>query len=808
VEFNLKLTNTLETLNQDQNLPDSEQMVYMSGRALHPLASTWPPGCKRSLAAAGYLFLRRGGYVQLPATLACGLKPVTICSDLLKPGGYGRLSQYLQAADQALSQAGADCLDEFILAMAGGGQLNQAALNNLKAYADKAVQDPRHQKTAYPYDSIKYERELPLFDCAAAPCMAQCPASQEVPRYLDFAARGEWDKAYLTVMATNPFPNMQGKVCDHLCQMKCTRLNYDDPLLIREIKRVIAEKHSGPSGLVPAASNGLKAAIIGAGPSGLSCAHFLALNGFSVEVFEAKGISGGMASDAIPAFRLDDAALATDIQAILDLGVKLHKDCRVDRKRFNELLASHDYIYIAVGAQNSLGLNIPGMDSGRVFDQLSFLSAVRRGNPPDLGGNVAVIGGGNSAMDAARTAKRLVGPKGRVIIVYRRTMSEMPADLEEVQGALEEGVELLELCAPEQVLIEPDRISGLSCARMELGGVDASGRPRPIKVPGSEFTLEIDSLIPAIGQRVDLDFFPHDELRIDPETLETQISGVFAGGDASRGASSLIKAIGDGQKAAQAIMAKAGQEDKAPVSPAEDREPDWDGLKLKQARRQEAALVPEKEPASRLDFEPFVGTLDNDTAMAEASRCLHCDIFCNVCVTVCPNRANLALEMGGISYPLQSASLDNGQVRILTRGRAGFSQKHQIVNLGDFCNECGNCTTFCPSSGAPYKDKARFHLSQASFESSDRGYISSRLLAPCKVRWSGISSLSQWRKAMSGRAKGLKVSLNQGFFGHRVEVQAKTVARAGSACAPGREWQSGLEHGAKGSCCAKPASLI
>ena len=327
-------------------------------------------------------------------------------------------------------------------------------------------------------------------------------------------------------------------------------------------------------------------------------------------------------------------------------------------------------------------------------------------------------------MDAARAAKRLVGAEGQVSIVYRRTKNEMPADREEVREALEEGVELLELCSPEKVLIEPGRMSGLACARMELGEPDASGRPRPLKVAGSEFTLELDSLIPAIGQRAALDFFPHAELTVDPDSLQTQEPGVYAGGGtAVRGASSLIMAIGDGRRAAYAILAKAGGAAPLEFSPPEDREPDWDELKLKQARRQEAASLMQREPAGRLDFELLVNTLDDHSARREARRCLQCDIFCNICTTVCPNRANLALEMGAVQYPIQSAALHNGEAVIETLGMASISQHYQIINLGDFCNECGNCTAFCPSSGAPFRDKARFHLSRQSFETSDRGYF-------------------------------------------------------------------------------------
>jgi putative selenate reductase len=345
-----------------------------------------------------------------------------------------------------------------------------------------------------------------------------------------------YQKALDVILETNPFPNMQGMVCDHLCQYKCTRMNYDSPLLIREIKRFVAQQ---PDRVLPrkaAAPNGLKVAVIGAGPSGLACAYFLALDGFAVDIFETKDIPGGMAADGIPTFRLDDRSLKKDIEGIVALGVKIHYGSKINLKRFEALRNTYQYVFVAVGAQKGLNLGIPGEDAPGVYDQISFLSAVRRGHAPELGQNVVVIGGGNAAMDAARTANRLVGPDGRVSIVYRRTREEMPADFEEIQAALDEDIELIELTAPECLLVEDGRVQSNVCFKMELGETDASGRPRPIKIEGTEFEIKVDSVISAIGQRVELEFFPEEDLRFDPDTLETRLPNVFAGGDAVRGA--------------------------------------------------------------------------------------------------------------------------------------------------------------------------------------------------------------------------------------------------------------------------------
>ncbi|MGD8990333.1 MAG: FAD-dependent oxidoreductase, partial [Desulfobacterales bacterium] len=475
VAFNIKLTNTLETANQEQNLPKNEQMVYMSGRALHPISINLAARLQAEFEGALDISFSAGtDCFNFSDVIACNLRPVTVCSDILKPGGYGRLSQYLQELGRVCSDAKAETLEDFIRSRSGKTlDVDQAALKNLQTYAQSVLTDAAYQKSRFPYDNIKTSRQLKMFDCIEAPCMTTCPVSQDIPAYMYYAARGDYATAYQVIMETNPFPNIQGMVCDHLCQEKCTRMNYDNPLLIREIKRFIAQKHDGPIGLQPSPANGVKVAIIGAGPSGLACAHFLALDGFEVHVYESKAFAGGWASDAIPAFRLDEASIKKDIDAILALGINIHYQTKVECKKFEQFRRDFEYIYIAVGAQEGTELGVPGEDADGVMDQLRFLSAVRRGERPDLGKKVAVIGGGNSAMDAARTAKRLVGPDGEVSVVYRRTRREMPAAAEEVRAMLDEGIQLIELTAPECLLVEDGRVRSNLCFRMELGDKDA-----------------------------------------------------------------------------------------------------------------------------------------------------------------------------------------------------------------------------------------------------------------------------------------------------------------------------------------------
>ena len=733
VEFNLKLTNTLETTNQDQNLPENENMVYMSGRALHPISINLARRLQEEFNGELDISFSAGtDCFNIADVMACNLRPVTVCSDILKPGGYGRLGQYLEEIAEAISAAGADSLDTFIQSRAGLEDLTRAGLNNLNAYADAVAADDAYSKSKFPYDSIKTPRELTAFDCIQAPCVTTCPASQDIPAYLHFTATGNYQKALDVILETNPFPKMQGMVCDHLCQYKCTRLNYDNPLLIREIKRFIAKQPGLKTTREPAAPNGLKVAIIGAGPSGLACAYFLALYGFAVDLFETKDIPGGMAADGIPAFRLDDDSLQKDIDGILALGVQVHYGSKIDLERFEELRTTYNYVYVAVGAQKGLNLGIPGEDAPGVHDQISFLKAVRRGHPPDLGNNVVVIGGGNSAMDAARTAKRLVGPVGNVKIVYRRTMEEMPADLEEIQAALDEDIHLIELTAPECLLVEGGRVKSNVCFKMELGDEDASGRPRPIKLEGTEFEIEADSVISAIGQRVELDFFPEGELQADPLTMETQLPEVFAGGDAVRGASTLIRAIGDGQRVANAIIKKAAAQFKVPPVKTQ-RETDVAGLQVNQARRQFGPKIPEIALDRRFNFDLVTETLGDDTAQQEAERCLQCDLMCNVCTTVCPNRANLYFHMDPMEFNIQRAIRQNQQNRIENVESVRIGQSFQIINIGDFCNECGNCSTFCPTSGEPYRVKPKFYLTPESLAEEGSGYMLSNGVLYAKV---------------------------------------------------------------------------
>jgi putative selenate reductase len=723
VDFSLKLTNTLETENQPGNLPEKEKMVYMSGRPLHAISVN--VAAKLQEAFEGKLDLSFSAGVDCfnaTRVLACNMKPVTVCTDILKPGGYTRLGQIIEELEKEIRLLKVDSLEEFVTASAGNTEdLQQAALHNLQTYARDVCEDKRYYKGEFPFDNIKTTRELPLFDCTQAPCLTACPTGQDIPSYLAYTAAGNYLEAHRVILQTNPFPNVQGKVCHHPCQAKCTRINLDGPLEIRQIKRFIAEQFSDVSALDQKPEKGIKTAIIGAGPSGLSCAYFLALEGFGVDVFEAKAAPGGMAFDAIPEFRLDQGSLDSDIRRIKSLGVSLHLNSPINREKFNDLCRNYEYVYIAIGAQKSLKLGIPGEEAEGVMDQLEFLSRVKHNDIPNLGEKIVVFGAGNSAMDAARTAKRIVGKNGEVSILYRRTRKEMPADMGEIEEAIMEGVKIHELIAPQRMITKANKIVGVECSPMKLGKPDSSGRPRPVKSDEPDLIFNADTIIPAIGQQVDMEFFPEDSLSINPETHETVLENVFSGGDAVRGAATLIEAIGDGRRTAGNIIKYAMG--KSADLPQESRQKTGFSEYAEKLARRRFGLIPNSYISQdNPDFSLSSRGADEASARAEADRCLACDTYCAICTTVCPNRANLVFNMEGTKVPLQTIVIENGEALVKITGQLKIEQPLQILNIEDFCNECGNCTSFCPTNGAPYKVKPRFCLSKKSYDMERNAY--------------------------------------------------------------------------------------
>ena len=733
VAFGLKLTNTLESVNHRSVFPAGTDMMYMSGRALHPISINVAAKLQKEFnGALDISFCAGTDCFNLEDIIACGMKPVTICSDILKPGGYGRMLQYLNNLKAAIAEKGKKCIACYIVQTAkdcGGKDVDDpqtAALHTLTLYADEVREDIHYMKKDKKSETIKNNRTLSYFDCIYAPCVDQCPTSQNIPAYMRHVAAGNVDKAIEVIMDTNPFPNVLGQVCDHTCTLKCTRLNYDNSLLIREIKRYAAEKVGQyTTGLKKQELNGKSVAVVGAGPSGLSCAFYLALNGFKVDVFESKPFAGGMVSDAIPEFRLQDGAIEKDIEFIKQAGVHISYDYHVGKNEFDMFKSTYDYIYVGAGAQKAKRLGLEGEDKEGIIDCLSFLADVRRGKNVDLGKNVAIIGGGNSAMDAARTAWRLVGKEGKVTVVYRRSQKEMPADVDEIQALLEEGIELMELTAPKHIDVVDGKVSAMTFVKMKLGDKDVSGRARPVPVEGSDFSLKFDTIIPAIGQDTVVEFFEGNWIKVNEATGETEIENVFAGGDAARGASTVVWAVADGRVSAAHILAKSKgvtvADKGAQVSI--DKKDYLDRI-VKKSVRNYGIDIPEEEVKTRCNFELVHPVLSDEEAQMEAARCLDCDQLCSVCVTVCPNRANYTVFVEKGTWPVAEVTVgDTGKTTSRDCCAITIEQEPQIVNIGNFCNGCGNCTTFCPSSGAPFRDKPTVFLNEEGLNDEEEGYF-------------------------------------------------------------------------------------
>ena len=710
VIFGLKLTNTLESLNSTELLPQKENMVYMSGRALHPISINLAAKLQKQFEGKLDISFSAGvDAFNASETLACNLSPITVCSDLLKSGGYTRLAQYFTEIGKAFEANNAESIEQLVLRKNFQTNIYDASILNLEKYAEQVLSNERYMKENFKYESIKTNRELTTYDCIHAPCIETCAISQDVSEYMYHTANGDFSKAFEVIEKTNPLPNITGMVCDHLCQSKCTRMNYDSTLLIREIKRFVSERESENFKLQSKPALGVKAAIVGAGPAGLSAAYFLALEGVEVHVYETKSFAGGMASDAIPIFRINEESIKQDISNIESLGVKFHYNMKMDLEQFKSLQNDFNFIFIAVGAQKGKKLNVEGELLPGVYGQLTFLSDVLKGKEAELGKNVAIIGGGLSAVDAAHTAKRLIGQDGKVTVLYRRTKKEMPCGREEVDIMIEEGIEIVELTAPEEILQKEIGLD-IQCCKMKLTEMDSSGRRRPVKIQGSEFSMNFDSIITAIGQDIELDFFPGKEIQIDQSTLETQLENIFAGGDAIRGADSLINAIADGQKVAVRILQRLEKKLDLSIKPVNKHTEEEFQHKL--AFRVPGGEIPSIPLSERNSFEMVHPTLTDEEAITEADRCLYCNDVCNICVTVCPNLANLAVKTNPVEIKIPGIS--NSFV---------IEQSNQIINIGDFCNECGNCTTFCPTSGDPYKTKPRFYLTEESFDKENNCYL-------------------------------------------------------------------------------------
>ena len=712
--FGLKLSNTLEVENHRPTFPDDD-MMYLSGRALHAVTSNL--ALKLSEEFDGDMLLSYAGGADafnVSDLLRSGMTTITVCSDLLKTGGYLRMPQYLEELNLALDKAEANSLAEFA----------DAPLDELRSYAAAVREDWRYRNESFRMDRSKTDRKLGLFDCIEAPCVDECPVSQDVPAYMRAVREGRFDDAVDITRSDNPVPSILGRVCDHLCETTCIRTHLDQPLAIRDMKRFIMSHETSPRVPDAAAPTDTKVAIIGAGPAGIAAAQALGVAGIASTIFEAHPYAGGMVGGAIPEYRLPQYEIDKDMAILDELGVEVRygqkagEDFTLDDLRND----GFDDIFVAVGAQLPKYLGVEGEDSNGVLDALSFLRSVRELDPISVGPRVGVIGAGDTAMDCARSAWR-VGATD-VSIIYRRTIDQMPADLEEVHACLEEGITIEELASPSGLHVEEGTLAGLIATRTEYrGDRDSSGRKIPHDIPDSEFEIPLDTLILAISQHSLLDFFgdtPPDltsrgYIDVDPVTLESSIPGIYAGGDvAADGPSSIVEAAADGQRAAAGIVASVTGRiaETNGAIPATD---DLHGLIARRARREYRVPLTFTPLTVRNNFDETSLTYTVEEAQAEASRCVDCDNICSLCVGVCPNMALMTYQSEAFSADLPSFSFEDGALEEIGRETFSIDQPHQIAVLTDFCNECGNCVTACPTSGMPYEDKPRLYLNEEEF---------------------------------------------------------------------------------------------
>ncbi|MBN1651484.1 MAG: putative selenate reductase subunit YgfK [Bacteroidales bacterium] len=707
VYFGLKLTNTLEVKNQKNVFDAKEKMMYLSGRALHPLSIQ--VASKLQTEFKGRLDLSFSAGIDafnIAEVLACGLQPVTVSSDLLKPGGYSRMAQYAENIQNYLKANKQDKLKAI-------SKENSAfQLDKLNAYAEKVLENNAYSYQLFEQKNIKTKRPLHTFDCIAAPCVDTCPTTQNIPDYLYYAAQGEFQKSYEVILQNNAFPKTLGLVCEHTCQSKCTRINYDNSLQIKEIKNFVSQ-HGKDSILKVPASNGLKIAIVGAGPAGLAAAYFLALEGFQVELFEKEKAAGGLVHKAIPSFRMPNNALYEDIARIESLGVKIHFNTPVDQIVFDRLKTNYDYVYVALGAQNMKKLHIPGDDANILFDSLQFLADFKQHKNLDLGENILVIGGGNTAMDVARAAKVLQKGKGEVTLVYRRSLAQMPADAEEILDAKAEGIRFLNLLSPLEIIHKKSEFF-LRCQPMQLSeefGTD--GRLKVINSKEKPIDLKATSIIPAIGQEVRFPFSDNDIATLSKDASLLRSGNVFHGGDVRHGAASIVQAVGDGQSMAQEILKIAHLEHQFAFNKVD-----------KGISKLDHTLARAKRIYGEADHKKLKTA---EQIMHEASRCLACDDSCSICVTVCPNRANFNYRVKPQSIEMLKVQVKEAKPVLLPDNHFEIKQEEQILNIADFCNACGNCTTFCPTAGEPYKDKPHVYLTKESYAQNQEGYFLEKL---------------------------------------------------------------------------------
>ena len=651
LNFGVKITNTFPVDVKNNELPSQE--MYMSGKSLFALSMSVAEMLTRDFNGSLRISFSGGAdYFNIERIVEAGIWPVTMATTLLKTGGYLRFIQMAELLEKNLAKP-----------------WEKVELSLVTKMIADAKRDRHMVKPVKPLPNRKSEKKVPLVDCFTMPCRDRCPIHQDITSYGRLVNEGKFKEALEVILDKNPLPFMTGNICTHTCQSACTRNHYETDVQIRSNKLIAAR--SGYDTVLPGLKQEgavqKKVGVIGAGPAGISAAFFLARAGVEVHVYDKDAVAGGVVANVIPGFRIPAEEIQKDVNLAKQYGAQFHlgqevNDIDAFRKENN-----FDAVILAIGAHKEAPLVL---EKGEAYNALHFLADFKaQDGKVNLGKNVVVVGAGNTAMDVARAAKRNAGVEN-VYLVYRRTKRYMPADQEELEEAIEEGVNFQELLAP-----FTHENGKLLCHRMVLSEMDASGR-RSVKESEEVVEVPCDTVIASIGEKVDGAFYEKNGIAVTDkglpvlkkETNETSVSGVYAAGDGAFGASVIVKAIADAKLACEAILNKTIGTDR----PSETTDEKIYGKKGNLVEP-EKGLNPDK-------------------------RCLACDHICENCCDVCPNRANFAIKVPGV-------------------------EMHQIIHVDYMCNECGNCETFCPYNSAPYKEKfTLFHRAEEMEDSTNDGF--------------------------------------------------------------------------------------
>ena len=650
LEFGLKLSNTFPVDVTRGELPSAE--MYMSGRSLFHL--TIEMARRFSKEFGGKLRISYSGGAGAFVTrelYEAGVWPITVATNILKVGGYSRLAPmaygiaaYSRALHPYRAFSGTDT-------------------DKIADLAKRCMHDPDYLKPIKPIPSRKSDEKVPLIDCYHAPCHGGCPIHQDIPEYINLVNKKLFKEAVDVITQKNPMLHITGTICSHRCMTKCARNFCGAPVDIRHYKLLASDGFDEFMQTLEAPeASGEKIAVIGGGAAGLSAAYFLARAGKKVDVFEKDAQAGGIVRSVIPSFRIGDCDIDADVALIEKMGAAIHTS--TPAPSLAELKAQgYKTVIFAVGAYKAQDTGV----SGNVMNVIDFLRACKAGELAVAGSSVAIIGGGNTAMDAARAAKRIDGVE-KVTIVYRRTKKYMPADEEELSEAIADGVEFAELLAP---VAQAD--GKLSCNVMKLGEPDSSGRRKPVPT-GETVDIDADLVVAAIGERVDTSIYEANGIHPDERgriPFSTEVDGVkvYNIGDSNRGPCTVVECIADAQMAADEIIGERHIMD----IPAE------------------AYPTPAEAIANK-------SQCGEDLLIPRYNNCLCCNVVCENCVSVCPNRANTVI--------------------VMPDGR------REILHIDRLCNECGNCASFCPYASAPYKDKLTLFKDEEGFkDSANKGFL-------------------------------------------------------------------------------------